>query len=115
MARNFFTGGMMPSDDLLEYFDSNLRVARKWRHDGQEYARTIEAWLDRLDAAREDLLPVLERHAGGSDAVRQLGKWRLFLMASAEFFGFREGNEWGVSHYLMEPVRDPGTSGGPSR
>jgi cyclopropane-fatty-acyl-phospholipid synthase len=35
---------------------------------------------------------------GEGDAVRWLGRWRLFLMACAELFGYAQGAEWGVAH-----------------
>ena len=32
-------------------------------------------------------------------------RWRLFFLVTAESFGFANGEEWFVSHYLMEKPR----------
>jgi cyclopropane-fatty-acyl-phospholipid synthase len=103
MSRFFFSGGMMPSDDLAGRFQDDLRLAARWRWSGIEYARTACAWLERLDARRGSILPILERTYGERDAARWFGRWRLFFMACEELFGFDQGREWWVSHYLFEP------------
>lgn len=103
MARHFFTGGIMPSDDLLLHHQRDLLVERQWRVSGLHYRRTAEAWLARQDASRRDLLPVLEQVYGAGQGPLWFQRWRLFFMACAELFGHREGNEWWVSHALMAP------------
>ena len=55
MARNFFTGGMMPSEHLIDRFDDHLRVEERWRVSGTHYQRTCDAWLANLDAARGEV------------------------------------------------------------
>jgi cyclopropane-fatty-acyl-phospholipid synthase len=104
MARHFFTGGMMPSADLLARCDEHLRVVQRWDVDGLHYARTAEAWLRNLDRAYADLLRLLRRDHGDA-APRALGRWRLFFVGCAELFAFREGSEWGVTHQLLAPRR----------
>ena len=91
MARRFFTGGTMPSDDLLPRFDRDLALEAHWRVSGLHYARTAEAWLERLDANRAEAERVVGR--------RQSADWRVFLLACAELWGYRGGAEWLVSHY----------------
>lgn len=102
MAEHFFTGGMMPSDSLLAHYDQHLRLTDQWRWNGTHYARTAGAWLDRMDAQIDRIRPILQRCYGPLDADTWIGRWRLFLMACAELFAFRGGDEWYVSHYLFE-------------
>lgn len=102
MARYFFTGGIMPSDDLLHYFQRDLRLADHWQVDGRHYQLTSEAWLQNMDANRATLMPALAEAYGVDQALRWWVYWRVFFMSCAELFGYRSGREWIVSHYLFE-------------
>jgi cyclopropane-fatty-acyl-phospholipid synthase len=102
MSRHFFSGGMMPADDMALHFQDDLRLLRRWRWDGRHYQRTAEAWLANLDARRDTVWPVLERTYGAAQAGVWWMRWRLFFMSVAELFGFEDGQQWWVSHYLFE-------------
>lgn len=103
MARNFFSGGIMPSRDLPNAVavdnPGTLEVERSWSVSGVDYARTSRAWLERLDAHRSDALGALAGHPDGAEIA--LGRWRLFFMACEELFAYRGGTEWLVGHYRL--------------
>ena len=103
MGRHFFSGGIMPSRDLFTRFDRDLRILKTWDWDGEHYRKTSEAWLRRMDDARDRILPILVQDRGSKDAGRWWHRWRLFFLSCAELFGYAGGSEWGVSHYLLEP------------
>jgi cyclopropane-fatty-acyl-phospholipid synthase len=101
IAQHYFAGGIMPSDQLLLYFQRDLKIVDHWRLDGRHYAKTAEAWLENLDRSRDQALAIL-RGAHGDEARRRLANWRVFFMACAEVWGFDRGQQWLVSHYLFE-------------
>jgi cyclopropane-fatty-acyl-phospholipid synthase len=101
MGRYFFTGGIMPSDHLLFYFNDHLLVEDHWRVNGRHYQQTSEDWLKLQDARREQIMPVLH-DVYGDEAELWFQRWRVFFMACAELFGYNNGNEWFVGHYLLK-------------
>ncbi len=102
MARHFFTGGIMPSEDLPRHVDTHLEVEQQWRVNGLHYSRTLEAWLDAMDDHREGLMPLFVT-TYGNDAERWFARWRMFFMACSELFRYRGGDEWFVTHALLRP------------
>jgi cyclopropane-fatty-acyl-phospholipid synthase len=101
MSRYFFSGGMMPSDDLALRCQDDLRLLQQWRWDGTHYQRTSEAWLRNMDQRRATLMPLF-RETYGEEADVWWVRWRLFFMSVAELFGYEDGQRWWVSHYLFE-------------
>jgi cyclopropane-fatty-acyl-phospholipid synthase len=102
MSRYFFSGGMMPSDDLPLHFQQHLRLLEHWRWSGRHYRDTANAWLANMDRRREELWPVLESVYGAPFTRQWWMRWRMFFMACAELFGYDDGRQWWVSHYLFE-------------
>jgi cyclopropane-fatty-acyl-phospholipid synthase len=105
MARTFFSGGLMPGAGLLEEVRGELRIARRWHVGGLHYQRTCEAWLANLDRRRSEVEPALARSYGPAGAPLWRRRWRLFLLACSELFGFRGGSEWFVQHARLETPR----------
>lgn len=102
MSQFFFSGGMMPSDSLPLHFQEKLKLKQRWRWDGTHYEKTANAWLANMDAAEDQITPILESTYGAGEAVKWRNRWRIFYMACAELFGFAQGQEWWVTHYQFE-------------
>lgn len=102
MSKYFFTGGIMPSNHLLFYFNDDLVAEEHWVVSGTHYAKTAEAWLQQMDAHRKEIIPLFVRTYGKDQSLKWWVYWRLFYMACAELFGYRNGNEWMICHYLFK-------------
>ena len=104
MGRYFFTGGIMPSNDLLLYFQKDLLLEQHWVLSGVHYQRTADAWLQMMDSQKGEILQTF-RETYGKDADVWFQRWRMFFLATSEVWGFRGGNEWLISHYLFNNQR----------
>lgn len=105
MSRYFFSGGIMPGQDLLTNYQSDLRLAEQWQWNGRHYQQTSESWLANMTRNKREIMPILEQTYGPTDAKRWYHRWRMFFLACSELFGYRGGNEWLVAHYLFENQR----------
>lgn len=101
MAKHFFTGGMMPSFDLPARFDDHLNQEKSWEVNGSHYASTCEGWLQNLDGRKSEAFDMIARSDNPASKVIQFNRWRMFVMACQELFGYRQGKEWHVAHYLL--------------
>jgi cyclopropane-fatty-acyl-phospholipid synthase len=108
MGRHFFSGGMMPSVDLLDRLSIPFSVVARHTLDGTHYARTAEAWHTNLLAEARNIEALFAADLGRRGAKLQLERWRMFFLACAELFAFRRGGEWVVSHALLAPTGRPG-------
>lgn len=103
IAQHFFTGGIMPSRQLIRQFHDSFRVDAEWQWNGRNYRDTARDWLANYDRHRTEILEVL-RQVYGRDARLWHRRWRLFFLATMRLFGHADGEEWGVSHYRLAPV-----------
>uniref|UniRef100_A0A7S3UJB0 Cyclopropane-fatty-acyl-phospholipid synthase n=1 Tax=Oxyrrhis marina TaxID=2969 RepID=A0A7S3UJB0_OXYMA len=94
MARNFFTGGTIPSTRLFLHCNKHLCVDAQDVIPGTHYKKTLDTWLERMYANQQGLTKIL-----GSGAA--FTKWRMFHLLCAESFGLREGKEYLVAYYTF--------------
>ncbi|GAB4189552.1 MAG: cyclopropane-fatty-acyl-phospholipid synthase family protein [Wenzhouxiangellaceae bacterium] len=102
MAKYFFTGGVMPSFDTFNEFQQHLQLTQTWRVPGWHYQKTADAWLHNQDSSQDEVMAILRQAYGDAEAKRWWQRWRMFFMACSELFGYRQGQEWLVGHYLWQ-------------
>jgi cyclopropane-fatty-acyl-phospholipid synthase len=103
MSKYFFSGGIMPSDKLLYHFESLFKVVEHHKVNGIHYSKTAEAWLENQDKNKSQVMALFKSHYG-KEATKWYEYWRIFFMACSELWKYDNGNEWFVSHYLLEKV-----------
>ncbi|MDG2212578.1 MAG: cyclopropane-fatty-acyl-phospholipid synthase [Verrucomicrobiota bacterium] len=101
MGQHFFTGGIMPSDDLLGHFDRDLTIEQQWQVNGFHYHKTAEAWLENMQIHEEDIRKIFGDTYGSDQTTKWWVYWRIFFMACSELWLTNHGEEWIVSHYLL--------------
>jgi cyclopropane-fatty-acyl-phospholipid synthase len=101
MAKYFFSGGIMPSDWLLHEFSHLFKVSQHWKVDGTHYAKTSEAWLSNIKKHKQEVLQLF-KDTYSEDPQKWYVYWKIFFMSCAELWNYKNGEEWIVSHYLLE-------------
>lgn len=102
ITRYFFSGGTMPSANLLLYFQDDVSVIDHWLVNGKHYAQTSEEWLKRMDENKSSIKSIMESTYGKDSAVKWTVYWRTFFLSVAELFGYNNGEEWMVAHFLFK-------------
>ncbi|XP_057989114.1 (S)-coclaurine N-methyltransferase-like isoform X2 [Hevea brasiliensis] len=102
ITRYFFTGGTMPAANLLLYFWDDVSVVNQWLVNGKHYAQTSEEWLKRMDKNSALIKPIMESTYGKDQALKWTVYWRTFFVSVAELFGYNNGEEWMVAHFLFK-------------
>ncbi|TLS25431.1 hypothetical protein PpBr36_07401 [Pyricularia pennisetigena] len=105
MSTHFFTGGTMPSADLLLYFQREMKIEKQWWVNGKHYSKTCEDWLAKMIKNKKEIWPHLVETYGEADAATWYNRWQIFYMACSELFNYENGDTWGVAHYLFENVK----------
>jgi cyclopropane-fatty-acyl-phospholipid synthase len=101
MSKHFFSGGLMPSRDTLLHFQQHLQLEQRWMVNGQHYEKTCNAWLANSDDRRDQIIKRFATDMTPAESQIVFQRWRMFFMACAELFGYRNGSEWMVGHYLF--------------
>jgi cyclopropane-fatty-acyl-phospholipid synthase len=105
MTKYFFQGGIMPSLDIFEHFDESFRLADRWSVNGRNYSKTSKLWLMKMYQNRAQIMHVLSQHY--DDPWRWFNRWRIFFLTCEVFFALNDGDEYFVSHHLLE--KNPST------
>ena len=103
MTKYFFLGGIMPSKDIFNYFSDDLVVIRQWDVNGSHYSKTSKGWLDNHYKNKKEIIKIFRNHY--DDPIAWFNRWRIFFLTCEVFFGMKEGDEYFVSHYLLEKAK----------
>lgn len=98
-------GSTLPSMNLLEHFQDAVVLEKQWYINGQNYSKTVKAWMQHHDQQRNAILRLLQESYGASESPKLYAKQRLAYMIQCELFGYAGGTEWGVGHYLFRNAK----------
>ncbi|KAK9081471.1 hypothetical protein Syun_030795 [Stephania yunnanensis] len=100
-----FPAGTMiiPSTNLLLYFQDDVTVINHWLVNGKHYSRTHEMWLKNMYDNAKTIKEIMVSFTGGEEAAeKQMNYWRGFALSGMELFGYGNGEEWMASHVLFK-------------
>lgn len=100
MAKYFFTNGIMPSVNLLHYFQEDLTLEKEWHVDGIHYYKTSRDWLKNHKKHKDKIIEIFKKVY--EDPELWYIRWKIFFLAVSEFFKTNQGKEWFVAHYLFK-------------
>ncbi|KAJ9188722.1 hypothetical protein P3X46_000089 [Hevea brasiliensis] len=84
------------------HFEDDVSVVNQWLVNGKHYAQTSEEWLKRMDKNSALIKPIMESTYGKDQALKWTVYWRTFFVSVAELFGYNNGEEWMVAHFLFK-------------
>ena len=87
------------------HFQDHLKIDQHWQVPGTHYQQTSEHWLQNMDEHRDEIMQIFADTYGAANAKRWFNYWRIFYLSCAELWGYRDGQEWIVSHYLFHKAQ----------
>ena len=55
-----------------------------------------------MDRNNKSIKQIFNETYGKQNSQKWIQRWRIFFMSCEELFGYNNGNDWGVSHYLFK-------------
>jgi cyclopropane-fatty-acyl-phospholipid synthase len=96
----------VPSQDLLLYFQEDLKIEAQWVIGGEHYSRTNAAWLTNLDKNQKEAKAILTRIYGPDKTTKAFVDWRIFFLTLVECFAIDNGTQWAVTlHRFVKPSK----------
>ncbi|KAI3955869.1 hypothetical protein MKW98_006229 [Papaver atlanticum] len=107
---DWFTNYIFPSGTLtlssasmLLYFQDDVAVVNQWILSGKNYSRTHEEWLKNMDNNIVEFKQIMKSITKSEEeATKLFNFWRIFCMCGAEWFGYKNGEEWMLTHLLFK-------------
>ncbi|MBX7144564.1 MAG: class I SAM-dependent methyltransferase [Oligoflexia bacterium] len=102
LHENFLRGMILPPHDLPKLLSAYLSLEQDWALSGRHYQRAADTWLSKLERQEMQVLPILARVYGDDQKELWYRRWKFYLSLLSALFGTHSGEEWQISHYLMQ-------------